>query len=147
MCTNQKVSHNFRRSYLPCVRFLVRCYLNIFLHFLTELYLCNDKCTVTSKETSVLHRTCDWTSCILSSSVAIPQIIIALRPAVFGTVRIWSGEVLCRDACIHVTWLRLLYSSSLMVTSGGACGVMVIVVGNGHCVTSSNPGRDSLHFT
>ena len=26
-------------------------------------------------------------------------------------------------------------------------GVMVIVVGNGHGDTSSNPGRDSLHFT
>ena len=25
---------------------------------------------------------------------------------------------------------------------GGACGVMVIVVGNGHGDTSSNPGRD-----
>ena len=29
----------------------------------------------------------------------------------------------------------------------GACGVMVIVVGNGHGDTSSNPGRDWLHFT
>ena len=29
---------------------------------------------------------------------------------------------------------------------GGACGVMVIVVGNGHDDTSSNPGRDWLHF-
>ena len=30
---------------------------------------------------------------------------------------------------------------------GGARGVVVIVVGNGHGDTSSNPGRDSLHFT
>ena len=30
---------------------------------------------------------------------------------------------------------------------GGACDVMVIVVGNGHGDTSSNPGRDWLHFT
>ena len=30
---------------------------------------------------------------------------------------------------------------------GGALGVMVIVVGNGHGDTSSNPGRDWLHFT
>ena len=29
----------------------------------------------------------------------------------------------------------------------GARGVMVIVVGNGHGDTSSNPGRDLLHFT
>ena len=30
---------------------------------------------------------------------------------------------------------------------GGARGVMVIVVGNGHGDTSSNLGRDWLHFT
>ena len=30
---------------------------------------------------------------------------------------------------------------------GGACGVMVIVVGNGHGDTSSNSGRDWLHFS
>ena len=30
---------------------------------------------------------------------------------------------------------------------GGARGVRVIVVGYGHDDTSSNPGRDSLHFT
>ena len=29
----------------------------------------------------------------------------------------------------------------------GARGVMVIVVGNGHGDSSSNPGRDWLHFT
>ena len=29
----------------------------------------------------------------------------------------------------------------------GDRGVMVIVVGNGHGDTSSNPGRDRLHFT
>ena len=29
-----------------------------------------------------------------------------------------------------------------MPKGGGARGVMVIVVGNGHNVTSSNPGRD-----
>ena len=27
------------------------------------------------------------------------------------------------------------------------CGVIVIAVGNGHGDTSSNPGRDWLHFT
>ena len=30
---------------------------------------------------------------------------------------------------------------------GGAHGVMVIIAGNGHGDTSSNPGRDWLHFT
>ena len=32
-------------------------------------------------------------------------------------------------------------------TEGGARGVIVIVVGNEHGDTSSNPGRNSLHFT
>ena len=31
--------------------------------------------------------------------------------------------------------------------SGGARGVMVIIVGNGQDDTSSNPGQDWLHFT
>ena len=31
--------------------------------------------------------------------------------------------------------------------TGGTHGVMIIVVGNGHDDTSSNPGRDQLHFT
>ena len=30
---------------------------------------------------------------------------------------------------------------------GGARGVMVILAGNGHGETSSNPGRGWLHFT
>ena len=30
---------------------------------------------------------------------------------------------------------------------GGIRGAMVIIVGNGHGDTSSNPGRDRLHFT
>ena len=38
---------------------------------------------------------------------------------------------------------QLIYT----VYRGGARGVMVIVVGNGHGDTSSNPGRDWLHFT
>ena len=35
----------------------------------------------------------------------------------------------------------------ILVNSGGARGVMVIVVGNGHGDTSSNPGSGWLHFT
>ena len=34
-----------------------------------------------------------------------------------------------------------------IVLFGGARGVMVIVVGNGHGDSSSNPGQDWLHFT
>ena len=37
--------------------------------------------------------------------------------------------------------------SYLIKLWGGARGVMVIVVGNGHGDTSSNPGRFWLHFT
>ena len=44
--------------------------------------------------------------------------------------------------------LRIYQSSGITGTSfGGARGVMVIIVGNGHDDTSSNPGRDWLHFT
>ena len=42
-------------------------------------------------------------------------------------------------------WLVRFHGISTIV--GGARGVMVIVVGNGHGDTSSNPGRDWLHFT
>ena len=38
---------------------------------------------------------------------------------------------------------RLKYKRRL----GGACGVMVIAVRNGHGETSSNPRRGWLHFT
>ena len=42
-------------------------------------------------------------------------------------------------------WLQvLLYTTN---SDGGARGVIVIVVGNEHGDTSSNPGRDWLHFT
>ena len=37
--------------------------------------------------------------------------------------------------------------SYIPVVFGGARGVVVIVVGNEHGDTSSNPGRDWLHFT
>ena len=35
----------------------------------------------------------------------------------------------------------------VMPTAGGARGTMVIIIGNEHGDTSSNPGRDWLHFT
>ena len=34
-----------------------------------------------------------------------------------------------------------------IIGKGGARGVLVIVVGNGHSDTGSNPERDWLHFT
>ena len=38
-------------------------------------------------------------------------------------------------------------SSEGSIKKGGARGVMVIVAGNGHGETSSNIGREWLHFT
>ena len=45
------------------------------------------------------------------------------------------------DRCI------LIIINNYHSTEGGVLGVMVIVVGNGHGDTSSNPGRGRLHFT
>ena len=43
--------------------------------------------------------------------------------------------------------MMTIYGWSISPDCGGARGVMVIVVGKGHGDTSSNPGRDWLHFT
>ncbi len=49
--------------------------------------------------------------------------------------------------------LKMVLDTSLLSTQqyrvriGGARGVIIIVVGNEHGDTSSNPGRNSLHFT
>ena len=50
---------------------------------------------------------------------------------------------------IKVTFVanKGIYTKWNVVFIGGARGVMVIVVGNGHGDTSSNPGRGWLHFT
>ena len=49
---------------------------------------------------------------------------------------------------IVLTHLKLKLPKNLSLTHhGGARGVMVIVVGNGHSDSSSNPGREWLHFT
>ena len=39
-------------------------------------------------------------------------------------------------------WLNVNLPVITEIISGGARGVMVIVVGNGHSDSSSNPGRD-----
>ena len=44
-------------------------------------------------------------------------------------------------------WLIIIYTYIHCHPQTGARGVMVIVVRNGHGDTSSNPGRDWLHFT
>ena len=43
--------------------------------------------------------------------------------------------------------MRVLLYNTINRVLEGAHGVMVIVVENGHGDTSSNPGRDWLHFT
>ena len=43
--------------------------------------------------------------------------------------------------------LEQMFIMYYMYFLGGTRGVMVIVVGNGHGDTSSNPGQDWLHFT
>ena len=48
---------------------------------------------------------------------------------------------------IHLKEWKQITGVKLLLLYGGAHGVMVIVVGNGHSDTSSNPGRDWLHFT
>ena len=52
---------------------------------------------------------------------------------------------LFKNNITYELFVHKLYTSICM--SGGARGVMVIVVGNGHGNTSSNPGQDWLHFT
>ena len=54
----------------------------------------------------------------------------------------WNYLILCQkwpQVCLKISLTKYVY--------GGARIVMVIVVGNGHGVSSSNPGRDWLHFT
>ena len=48
---------------------------------------------------------------------------------------------------IHIILILKKIIIKFLECKGGARGVMVIVVGNGHGDTSSNPGRDWLHFT
>ena len=47
----------------------------------------------------------------------------------------------------YMDFARELKKKRWCMNVGGAHGVMVIVVGNLHGDTSSNPGRDWLHFT
>ena len=54
--------------------------------------------------------------------------------ALFGTIQMCANK-----------W-PLAHLKALSTKFGGARGVVVIVVGNGHGDMSSNPGRDWLHF-
>ena len=46
---------------------------------------------------------------------------------------------------VFITFLGVV--ALFKMQSGGDCGVIVIVVGNGHGHTDSDPGQDWLHFT
>ena len=48
-----------------------------------------------------------------------------------------------RQGSLSFVKVNTLGESTLLIQTGG---VMVIVVGNGHRDTSSNPGQDWLHF-
>ena len=52
--------------------------------------------------------------------------------------------LLMKTTLMILSFLQLnpLKPNFCFITWRGACGVMVIVVGNGHGETSSNPGRD-----
>ena len=57
-----------------------------------------------------------------------------------------SGDLSSILGCVRAKTLKMVLDTSLLNTQhthiGGACCVMIIVVGNGHGDTSSNPGRD-----
>ena len=61
-----------------------------------------------------------------------------LEKKLYGNYKRMLREILNKSWRQHHTRHQLF---------GGARGVMVIVIGNGHGDTSSNPGRDWLHFT
>ena len=77
---------------------------------------------------------------------------------VYFSRELCRSYLLCRrydSACICIrvynTWAPPpamgLNSTCTVLFCGDVRGVMVIVVGNGHGDTSSNPGRNWLHFT
>ena len=53
---------------------------------------------------------------------------------------------ICLYIYIYIFDIYIKIRSNVWYASGGARGVMVIVIENGHGDTSSNPGRDWLHF-
>ncbi len=50
-----------------------------------------------------------------------------------------SQGILCK---LHNLMVMMIYINVYICKNIGACDVMVIVVGNGHGDSSSNPGRD-----
>ena len=58
-----------------------------------------------------------------------------------------TQQVFLGFAKYYRMYVKLKNSIKQSTKKGGARGVMVIVVGNGHGGKSSNLGRDWLHFT
>ena len=67
-----------------------------------------------------------------------------IQSLIFGSI--WKRPIFYFRGT-HMWESRDIYIKINKLIQGGARGVMVIVVGNGHGDTSSNPGRDWLHFT
>ena len=61
------------------------------------------------------------------------------------------GYFMTKSDCLllqGIMWFILTHDNYLYtIITGGACGVMVIIVENGHDDTSSNSGQGWLHFT
>ena len=68
--------------------------------------------------------------------------VSSLFRAAFGTVLLLQWFII-KDTHVVQRKSKVFYNLAF----GGTCGVIVIVVGNEHGDTSSNPGRNSLHFT
>ena len=60
--------------------------------------------------------------------------------------KVWTKSK-WRNPRKEVAPFSIFWCNSYWKKKGVACGVMVIVVGNGHGDTSSNPGQDRLHFS
>ena len=74
---------------------------------------------------------------------------IGIMVRVFANALRDLGSITCQ---VIPKTQKMVLDASLLNTQyyderGGARGVIVIVVGNEHGDTSSNPGRDWLHFT
>ena len=66
--------------------------------------------------------------------------------SVYSTAPAYWARIMFKEAyCATEVWEKT--HERISNAKKGARGVMVIVVGNGHGDTSSNPGRDWLDFT
>ena len=63
----------------------------------------------------------------------------------YSTLSMESCKRVLLSPYMFITCLDYILQTS--IENGGARGVMVIIVGNGHSDPSSNPGQDWLYFT